>query len=83
MNELQTSVLSTLKELADSYNLTFSYSDDYQLVFFSKPEVGFLDPSFALAIEWKVKKANIFRLNKTIELHQIDDCCRLLCEVIA
>lgn len=82
MNELQASILSTLKELADEYGITFSHTDNCQLVFFTKVGCGFMDPSFTIAIAWDVKKANIFLLNKTIDLYQIEDCCRLLCEVI-
>lgn len=83
MNELQTKVLSDLSEIASEYGLNFSHSDNGQFVYFNKYETGFLDSGFMVTIEYNVCKACINCLGKTVELHQINDCIRLLCEIIA
>ena len=83
MNELQTSIISQLRELADDYGLAFSTSDDYQFIYFTKVETYLCDPAFMLVVEWNVCKANIITLSKTIELKDLVSCVRLLCEVIS
>ncbi|QCQ64618.1 hypothetical protein Barba31A_gp028 [Rheinheimera phage vB_RspM_Barba31A] len=83
MNENKIQIISQLKEIANEYGLTFSSSDDDQFVYFRKHEVGVCDPAFLVTINYDVCKAYIGALNKSIDLHQINDCVRLLCEVIA
>lgn len=82
-DELQTKILSDLSEIGDEYNLTFSHSDNGQFVYFHKYETGFLDAGFMLTIEYDICKVYISGLSKTVELHQLNDCVRLLCEIIA
>jgi hypothetical protein len=82
-DELRTKVLSDLSEIVDEYGLNFSHSDNGQFVYFSKYETGFLDAGFMLTIEYDICKVYIGGLSKTIELHQLNNCVRLLCEVIA
>ena len=83
MNELLTKTLSSLKELADDYGLIFHASDNGQVIMFIKQETGLCDPAFTLAIEYNVKQVSIVNLGKTVELHQLESCVRLLCEIIA
>ena len=83
MNENKIQIISQLKEIADEYGLTFSTSDDCQFVYFWKYEVGLCDPRFMITVEYNICNAHIYCLNKTVELHQLNNCVRLLCEIIA
>ena len=83
MNELITKTVSNLKELADDYGLIFHASENGQVIMFIKHEVGLCDPAFSLIIDYDVKQATITNLGKTVELHQLESCVRLLCEIIA
>lgn len=80
---LQTSIISKLKEIADEYGITFTHSDNFMYLHFYKHDVGLSDPAFSYAVDWGVKKVNIFHLNKTFELVNIESYTRLLCEVIS
>ncbi|QCQ61868.1 hypothetical protein Barba19A_gp028 [Rheinheimera phage vB_RspM_Barba19A] len=83
MNENKIQIISQLKEIANEYGLTFSSSDDDQFVYFRKHEVGVCDPSFMLTINYDVCKVHIGCVGKTVDLHQLNNYVRLLCEVIA
>ena len=83
MNELITKTISSLKELADEYGLIFHASDNGQVIMFIKHEVGICDPAFTLIIDYDVKQVSITNMGKAVELHQLESCVRLLCEIIA
>lgn len=76
-------IISQLKEIADSYGLSFTHSDNDMYVFFYKKECGMNDPCFAYCIDWDVNMVSIFHLSKTFQLKDIMSYTRLLCEVIA
>lgn len=83
MDELQVSILSTLKELADEYGITFSHTDNCQFVFFTKVEAGFMDAGFLYYINWEEYKVSIPALNTIFEIKDIKSYTTLLLEVIS
>lgn len=83
MNELQTSVISKLHEIADEYGLVFAHSDNAMYVHFMKQNGCFDNPVFSYSVAWDAKKVNIFHLSKTFDLKDIESYTRLLCEVIS
>jgi hypothetical protein len=83
LNELQTSIISQLKEIADDYKLAFGITDDCQFIYFTKVETYLCDPAFMLVVEWNVNKVMISNLGKTIDLKDLVSCVRLLAEVIS
>lgn len=83
MNDLQTSILSKLQEIADTFGITFSHSTDCQFLYFHKYECGLCDAGFSVLVDWDEKKCNILHLWKTFELRNIESYCTLLCEIIS
>lgn len=83
IEHLKTKTITDLAEIAHDYGLNFSHSDGGQFVYFSKYECGLLDPSFMVTIEYNICKAYISCLSKSVELHQLKDCVRLLAQCIS
>jgi hypothetical protein len=83
MNEHRTAIISTLREIADDYNILCIASENQQFISFYNKEVEFLAPNFSLFIDWDKCQVDIMNVNKQFGLDKIEGYVRLMAEVIS
>lgn len=80
--ELQTSILSKLQEIADEYGIEMLVSHDKQHIYFTKVDTKLFDPRFSYMINWDTKRVTLWCVDKTFDLVNIESYTRLMASVI-
>lgn len=82
MNELQTSVISNIKEIVDQYNLSYCVSNNHNYLTIYNGS-GIWNASFSIMINWDNHTGFICQLSKDFEIKDIESYVILLCEIIS